>query len=33
MSLQARAGASKETLLDIGKLALQVWPSAPSAKT
>jgi AcrR family transcriptional regulator len=26
MSLQARAGASRETLLDIGKLALQVWP-------
>jgi AcrR family transcriptional regulator len=33
MSLQARAGASKETLLDVGKLALQVWPSTPSAKT
>ena len=33
MSLQARTGASRETLLDIGKLALQVWPSAPSAKT
>jgi len=33
MSLQAQAGASKETLLEIGKLALQVWPSAPSAKT
>jgi AcrR family transcriptional regulator len=32
MSLQARTGASRETLLDIGKLALQVWPSAPSAK-
>jgi AcrR family transcriptional regulator len=29
MSQQARAGASKETLLEIGKLALQVWPGAP----
>jgi AcrR family transcriptional regulator len=29
MSLQARTGASEKTLLDIGKLALQVWPSAP----
>jgi AcrR family transcriptional regulator len=27
MSLQARTGASEETLLAIGKLALQVWPS------
>ncbi|WP_446743138.1 TetR/AcrR family transcriptional regulator [Silvibacterium acidisoli] len=27
MSLQAQAGATKEKLLDIGKLALQVWPS------
>ena len=32
MSLQARTGASKETLLDIGKLALKVWPKAPSVK-
>ncbi|WP_263419876.1 TetR/AcrR family transcriptional regulator [Terriglobus albidus] len=32
MSLQARAGASKETLLKIGKLALQVWPSPPNAR-
>lgn len=32
MSLQARAGASKETLLNIGKMALQVWPGAPSGK-
>ena len=30
MSLQARTGASEETLLAIGKLALQVWPSSPS---
>jgi AcrR family transcriptional regulator len=33
MSLQARAGATRDTLLDIGKLALQVWPSAPAAKS
>jgi len=26
MSLQARAGASRETLMKIGKLALQTWP-------
>jgi len=32
MSLQARAGATKKTLLDIGKLALQVWPSAPAKR-
>ena len=32
MSLQARAGASKETLLAIGRLALQAWPAKPSAK-
>jgi AcrR family transcriptional regulator len=31
MSLQARAGASMETLMAIGKLALQIWPSPPSA--
>jgi AcrR family transcriptional regulator len=29
MSQQARAGASKETLLEVGRLALQVWPAAP----
>jgi AcrR family transcriptional regulator len=29
MSQQARAGASEQTLRDIGKLALQIWPSAP----
>lgn len=33
MSLQARSGASRETLMEIGKLALQVWPSAPGAKS
>jgi hypothetical protein len=27
MSLQARAGADKETLLEIGRLALRVWPA------
>jgi len=32
MSLQARAGASKETLLKVGKLALQVWPSTRDTK-
>ncbi|WP_420236141.1 TetR/AcrR family transcriptional regulator [Telmatobacter bradus] len=32
MSLQARAGASKEILLGIGRLTLQAWPSKPSAK-
>jgi AcrR family transcriptional regulator len=32
MSLQARTGSSEETLLAIGKLALQVWPGPPSAK-
>lgn len=26
MSLQARAGESKKTLLKIGRLALQIWP-------
>ena len=32
MSLQARAGADRETLLEIGRLALRVWPSsAPTA--
>ena len=30
MSLKARAGASRETLMDIGKMALQAWPGAPS---
>jgi hypothetical protein len=29
MSQQARAGASEETLLEIGRLALQVWPDPP----
>jgi TetR/AcrR family transcriptional regulator, copper-responsive repressor len=32
MTLQARAGASQSLLLEIGKLALQVWPSAPRVK-
>jgi AcrR family transcriptional regulator len=32
MSLQAREGASQQTLLDIGKMALQVWPGASSAR-
>lgn len=32
MTLQARAGASQSLLLEIGKLALQVWPSAPHVK-
>jgi AcrR family transcriptional regulator len=32
MTLQARAGASQGLLLEIGKLALQVWPSAPHVK-
>jgi hypothetical protein len=32
MSLQASTGASEETLLAIGKLALQVWPSPPSIR-
>ncbi|QEE27523.1 TetR/AcrR family transcriptional regulator [Terriglobus albidus] len=32
MSLQARAGASKETLLKIGKLALQIWPGKQSSR-
>lgn len=32
MSLQARAGASRETLMKIGKLALQTWPSPPPVK-
>jgi AcrR family transcriptional regulator len=29
MSQQARAGAREETLLNIGKLALQAWPGTP----
>ena len=33
MSLQARAGASRKMLLDVGKLALRVWPSSPGAKS
>jgi AcrR family transcriptional regulator len=33
MSLQARAGATRETLLDVGKLALRVWPRPPSVKS
>jgi AcrR family transcriptional regulator len=33
MSLQARAGASRETLMKIGQLALQTWPSPPPVKT
>jgi len=33
MSLQARAGADKETLLKIGRLALRVWPSSEPAGT
>ncbi len=32
MSLKARAGASRETLMEIGKMALQAWPSAPVDK-
>ena len=32
MSLQARAGASRETLLKIGRLALQIWPGKPTSK-
>ena len=32
MSLQARAGASRETLMKIGKLALQAWPSPRPVK-
>ena len=32
MSLKARAGASRKTLMDIGKMALQAWPSAPLDK-
>ena len=32
MTLQARAGASQSLLLEIGKLALQAWPSAPHVK-
>jgi AcrR family transcriptional regulator len=31
MSQQARAGASEETLLEIGRLALQVWPEIPES--
>jgi len=33
MSLQARAGASRETLLKIGKLALQTWPRKVSRES
>jgi len=33
MSLQARAGADKETLLEIGRLALRVWPSSEPTGT
>lgn len=32
MSLKARAGASRETLMEIGRMALQAWPSAPVDK-
>lgn len=32
MSLQARAGANKETLLEIGRLALRAWPGKPSTR-
>jgi hypothetical protein len=32
MSLQARAGASRETLMKIGNLALQTWPGPAHAK-
>ena len=32
MSLQARAGASRETLMKIGNLALQTWPGPSHAK-
>jgi hypothetical protein len=32
MSLQARAGPSRETLMKIGKPALQTWPSPPPVK-
>jgi AcrR family transcriptional regulator len=32
MSLKTRAGASRETLMEIGKLALQAWPSPPVDK-
>jgi AcrR family transcriptional regulator len=33
MSLKARAGASRETLLEIGRLALQAWPTPAINKT
>jgi len=33
MSLQARAGADKETLLGIGRLALRVWPGGEPTGT
>lgn len=33
MSLQARAGASRETLSKVGKLALQIWPTASPLKS
>lgn len=33
MSLQARAGASRETLMKIGKLALQTWPRKVSRES
>lgn len=29
MSLKARAGASRQTLMDIGRMALQAWPTPP----
>ena len=32
MSLKARAGASRDTLMEIGNLALQAWPSPPTRK-
>ncbi|HEY9137185.1 MAG TPA: hypothetical protein VIM67_02870, partial [Terriglobus sp.] len=32
MSLQAKAGASREDLQQIGKLALRVWPESRPAK-
>ncbi|MFC5862388.1 TetR/AcrR family transcriptional regulator [Acidicapsa dinghuensis] len=33
MSFQARAGASQQKLMEIGKLALQVWPGRSSSKS
>jgi len=32
MSFQARSGATRESLLEIGKLALRVWPSPRTTK-